>query len=156
MKNKASIEIQIPSSLSYSLIYQGEASPLKGSSHPRVRWCVSILIPSPSIYRLGSPRKNTPSTTGVPLGSNRETTHGRWAWTALRWGRLTCRVGEDQRVWGLVDGHSQLWWVIDNVVWTNSWPSIAGASCDLIYDGAGEERVRKVYACGASEEWRDK
>jgi hypothetical protein len=31
-------------------IYQGEASPLKGSSHPWVRWCVSILSPSTSIY----------------------------------------------------------------------------------------------------------
>jgi hypothetical protein len=31
-------------------------------------------------------------------------------------------------------------------VWTNSWPSIAGASCDLICIGAGEEREQKVYA----------
>jgi hypothetical protein len=36
--------------------------------------------------------------------------------------------------------------VIDNVVWTNSWPSIAGAGCSLICVGAGEEWVRKVYA----------
>jgi hypothetical protein len=92
MKNKASIEIQIPLSLSYSLIYQGEASPLKGSSHPCMRWCVPILTPSPSIYRPGSPRENTPSTTGMPLGSNGETTPGRRARTALRWGRSTCGV----------------------------------------------------------------
>jgi hypothetical protein len=32
------------------------------------------------------------------------------------------------------------------VVWTDSWPSIVGAGCDLICVGAGEERVRKVYA----------
>jgi hypothetical protein len=32
------------------------------------------------------------------------------------------------------------------VVWTNSWPSIAGAGCDLICVGAGEEWARKVYA----------
>jgi hypothetical protein len=36
--------------------------------------------------------------------------------------------------------------VIDNVVWTDSWPSIAGAGCSLICVGAGEERARKVYA----------
>jgi hypothetical protein len=32
------------------------------------------------------------------------------------------------------------------VVWTDSWPSIAGAGCDLICIGAGEEWARKVYA----------
>jgi hypothetical protein len=32
------------------------------------------------------------------------------------------------------------------VVWTDYWPSIAGAGCDLICVGAGEERTRKVYA----------
>jgi hypothetical protein len=32
------------------------------------------------------------------------------------------------------------------VVWTDSWPSIAGAGCGLICVGAGEERARKVYA----------
>jgi hypothetical protein len=36
--------------------------------------------------------------------------------------------------------------VIDNVVWTNSWPNIAGAGCGLICVGAGEEWARKVYA----------
>jgi hypothetical protein len=36
--------------------------------------------------------------------------------------------------------------VIDNVVWTDSWMSIAGASCGLMCVGAGEEWVRKVYA----------
>jgi hypothetical protein len=36
--------------------------------------------------------------------------------------------------------------VIDNVVWTDYWPSIAGAVCGLICIGAGEEWVRKVYA----------
>jgi hypothetical protein len=34
--------------------------------------------------------------------------------------------------------------VIDNVVWTNSWLSIAG--CDLTGGGAGEEQARKVVA----------
>jgi hypothetical protein len=33
--------------------------------------------------------------------------------------------------------------VIDNVVWTDSWPSTAS---DLICVGAGEEQARKVYA----------
>jgi hypothetical protein len=27
---------------------------------------------------------------------------------------------EDRSVWGPVDGRSWLWWVIDNVVWTDS------------------------------------
>jgi hypothetical protein len=36
--------------------------------------------------------------------------------------------------------------VIDNIVWTDSWPSIAGAGCGLICVGAGEEWARKVYA----------
>jgi hypothetical protein len=34
-------------------------------------------------------------------------------------------------------------WVIDNMVWTDSWPSIAGVD---------EEKTRKVLA----EKWRDK
>jgi hypothetical protein len=36
--------------------------------------------------------------------------------------------------------------VIDNVVWTDSWTSIAGAGCGLTCIGAGEEWARKVYA----------
>jgi hypothetical protein len=36
--------------------------------------------------------------------------------------------------------------VIDNVVSTDSWPSIAGAGCDMTCIGQGEERARKVYA----------
>jgi hypothetical protein len=36
--------------------------------------------------------------------------------------------------------------VIDNMVWTDSWPSIASAGCGLICIGAGEERAWKVYA----------
>jgi hypothetical protein len=53
---------------------------------------------------------------------------------------------EDRSVRGLMDGRSWLWWVIDNVVWINSWPSIAGAGCGLICVGTCEEWVRKVYA----------
>jgi hypothetical protein len=40
--------------------------------------------------------------------------------------------------------------VIDNVVWTNSWLSIADAGCGLIGAGAGEEQARKVVASEAS------
>jgi hypothetical protein len=88
MKNEASIEIQIPLSLSYSLIYQGEASPLKWSSHPWVRLCVHILTPPLlHIYRPDHWRENTPSTPGMHLGSTEETTRGRWVRTALRWGQ---------------------------------------------------------------------
>jgi hypothetical protein len=36
--------------------------------------------------------------------------------------------------------------VIDNVVWTDSWPSIAGACCALICVGAREWWARKVHA----------
>jgi hypothetical protein len=31
-------------------------------------------------------------------------------------------------------------------VWTDSWPTIAGAGCGSIFVGAGEEWARKVYA----------
>jgi hypothetical protein len=46
--------------------------------------------------------------------------------------------------------------VIDNVLWTNSWLSIAGAGCDLNGVGAGEEQVRKVIAAEASKCGDDK
>jgi hypothetical protein len=38
--------------------------------------------------------------------------------------------------------------VIDNVVWTDSWPSIAGAGCGLICVGAGEEWRKRSMPCG--------
>jgi hypothetical protein len=41
--------------------------------------------------------------------------------------------------------------VIDNVVWTDYWLSIAGAGCGLTRVGAGEEQARKVIAGEASE-----
>jgi hypothetical protein len=40
--------------------------------------------------------------------------------------------------------------VIDNVVWTNSLRSIAGAGCGLTGVGAGGEEVRKVIASESS------
>jgi hypothetical protein len=43
-----------------------------------------------------------------------------------------------------------------NVVWTDSWLSIAGASCGLTGVGAGEEQVRKVIAGEASRCGEDK
>jgi hypothetical protein len=46
--------------------------------------------------------------------------------------------------------------VIDNAVWTDSWRSIAGASCGLTGVGAGEEQVRKVVAGEASRCGEDK
>jgi hypothetical protein len=46
--------------------------------------------------------------------------------------------------------------VIDNVVWTDSWLSIAGAGCYLTGVGVGEEQVRKVVAGGASMCGEDK
>jgi hypothetical protein len=46
--------------------------------------------------------------------------------------------------------------VIDNVVWTDSWLSIAGAACGLTGVGAGEEKVRNVVAGEASRNGEDK
>jgi hypothetical protein len=46
--------------------------------------------------------------------------------------------------------------VIDKVVWTNSWLSIAGEGCDLTGVGAGEEQARKVVAGEASRCGEDK
>jgi hypothetical protein len=51
---------------------------------------------------------------------------------------------------GQVDGHFLVWWVIDNVVWTNFWLSIARAGCGLTGVGAGEEQAPKVVASEAS------
>jgi hypothetical protein len=47
---------------------------------------------------------------------------------------------------GLVDGRFVVWWVIDNVVWIDSWLSIVGAGCGLTGVGAGEEQAWKVVA----------
>jgi hypothetical protein len=63
--------------------------------------------------------------------------HGMYAW-----GPCVVR--------GPVDGRFLVWWVIDNVVWTDSWLSIAGAGCGLTDVGAGEEQARKVVAGEAS------
>jgi hypothetical protein len=46
--------------------------------------------------------------------------------------------------------------VIDNVVWIDSWLSIAGVRCGLTGVGAGEEQVRKVVAGEASRCGEDK
>jgi hypothetical protein len=64
---------------------------------------------------------------------------------------VCCQRTHQGRDWGperpRTDGWSPwLWWVFDNVVWTDFLKSIAGASCGLICVGAGEERARKVYA----------
>jgi hypothetical protein len=46
--------------------------------------------------------------------------------------------------------------VINNVVWTDYWLSIAGAGCGLTGVGAGEEQARKVVAREASMCGEDK
>jgi hypothetical protein len=46
--------------------------------------------------------------------------------------------------------------VIDNVVWTDSCLSIAGAGCGLTGVGAGEEQARKVVVGEASRCGEDK
>jgi hypothetical protein len=46
--------------------------------------------------------------------------------------------------------------VIDNVVWTDSWLSIAGEGYNLTGVGAGEEQVRKVVVGEASRVGEEK
>jgi hypothetical protein len=46
--------------------------------------------------------------------------------------------------------------VIDNIVWINSWLSIAGAGCGMTGVGAGEEQARKFVASEASRCGEDK
>jgi hypothetical protein len=46
--------------------------------------------------------------------------------------------------------------VIDNVVWADSWLSIAGAGCVLTGVSAGEQQARKVVAGEASRCGEDK
>jgi hypothetical protein len=46
--------------------------------------------------------------------------------------------------------------VIDNVVWTDSWLSNAGAGCGLTGVGAGEEQEQKVIAGEASRSKENK
>jgi hypothetical protein len=46
--------------------------------------------------------------------------------------------------------------VIDNVVWTDSWLTIAGAGCGLTSISAGEEQVQKVVVGEASRYGEDK
>jgi hypothetical protein len=55
-------------------------------------------------------------------------------------------TSKDRSIWGPVDGHSLVWWVIDSMAWTDSWLSIAGVGCGLICVGAGEEPAWKVLA----------
>jgi hypothetical protein len=57
---------------------------------------------------------------------------------------------------GPVDGRFLVWWVIDNVVWTDSWLSIADAGYGLTGVGVGEEQARKVVAGEASRCGEDK
>jgi hypothetical protein len=64
------------------------------------------------------------------------------------WGQCVVR--------GPVDGRFLVWWVIDNVVWTDSWLSIAGLGCGLTGVGAGEEQARKVVVGEASRCGEDK
>jgi hypothetical protein len=72
------------------------------------------------------------------------------------WCALLMHVWGPYVVWGPVDGRFLVWWVIDNIVWTDSWQSIAGAGCGLTRVGVGEEQVRKVIAGEASRCGEDK
>jgi hypothetical protein len=57
---------------------------------------------------------------------------------------------------GPVDRRFLVWWVIDNVVWTDSWLCNVGAGCSLTGVGAGEEQARKVVSGEASRCGEDK
>jgi hypothetical protein len=57
---------------------------------------------------------------------------------------------------GPVDGHFLVSRVIDNVVWTDSWLSIADVCCGLTGVGAGEEQALKVVDGEASRCGEDK
>jgi hypothetical protein len=46
--------------------------------------------------------------------------------------------------------------VIDNMVWTDSWLSIAGVGCGLTGVGVDEEQAQKVIAGEASSSGEDK
>jgi hypothetical protein len=46
--------------------------------------------------------------------------------------------------------------VVDNVVWANSWLSIAGVGCGLTRVGVGEEQARKVVVGETSRCGEDK
>jgi hypothetical protein len=69
---------------------------------------------------------------------------------------VCCQCTHQGGDWGpcvvrwLVDGRFLVWWVIGNVVWTDSWLSIAGAGCGLTGVSAGEEQAWKVVAGEAS------
>jgi hypothetical protein len=47
-------------------------------------------------------------------------------------------------VQGPVDDRFLVWWVIDNIVWTDSWLSISCAGHNLIGAGADEEQAWKT------------
>jgi hypothetical protein len=55
---------------------------------------------------------------------------------------------------GPVDGRFLVWWVIGNVVWTDSWLSIAGVGCGLTGVGVGEKQAQKVVTGEASRRRR--
>jgi hypothetical protein len=46
--------------------------------------------------------------------------------------------------------------MIDNIVWSDSWLSIAGAGCDLTGVGVDEEQARKIVTGEASRCGEDK
>jgi hypothetical protein len=58
--------------------------------------------------------------------------------------------------WSLIWMVAPQWWVIDNIVWTDSWSSTTSVGCGLVCVVAGEEQVWKVLAKVASGWWRDK
>jgi hypothetical protein len=60
----------------------------------------------------------------------------------VKWGPCVVR--------GPVDGRFLVWLLINNVVCTDSWLSIAGVGSDLTGVGAGEEQVQNVVAGEAS------
>jgi hypothetical protein len=73
---------------------------------------------------------------------------GKEMHTPHKWGPCVVR--------GPMDGRFVVWWVIDNILWTDYWLSIAGAGSGLTGVGAGDEQARKVVAGEASRCGEDK
>jgi hypothetical protein len=103
------------------------------------RFVSSALLGHRSVC-LGLPSKVNESIDCQPLTIIRD--------CLINWGPCVVR--------GPVDGRFLVWWVIDNVVWTGSWLSIAGAGCGLTDVSAGEEQERKGIVSEASRCGEDK
>jgi hypothetical protein len=87
----------------------------------------------------------------IPLLRGLTRTLGIPWWKRCRSVRL--RIWGPCVVRGPVDGRFLVWWVIDNVVWTDSWLSIEGACYGLTRVGASEEQARRQVGFVRGTRW---